>query len=78
MPAEKYPASNGTYKSPKRKLVRFFEKSRDKWKEKCQEAKYSVKLLRNQVRYLEKRKSELAQRVKDLEDELGEYRRKKK
>jgi hypothetical protein len=27
------------YRSPIRKLVRFFERSRDQWKEKCQKAK---------------------------------------
>lgn len=78
MPAEQNCANDSAYKSPTRKLVRFFEKSRDKWKEKCLEAKYKVKLLRNQVRYMEKRKTELKQRIKELENELGEYRRKKK
>jgi len=35
------------YKSPQRKLVRFFEKSRDQWKAKCQTAKFTVKRLQN-------------------------------
>ncbi|WP_373499079.1 hypothetical protein [Desulfococcus sp.] len=65
------------YKSPLRKLVKFFEKSRDNWKTKCQEAKYKVKMLQNKVRYLEKRKEELNKRVKELEKELQQDRKKK-
>ena len=33
------------FRSPQRKLVRFFQKSRDNWKRKCQEAKQRCKLL---------------------------------
>ena len=64
------------YKSPMRKLVKFFENSRDSWKTKCQEAKYKVKILQNKVRYLEKRKAELNKRVKELEEELQQHRQK--
>jgi len=39
------------YKSPIGKLTKFFEKSRDKWKSKYLDAKYAIKLLRNQVQY---------------------------
>lgn len=65
------------YKSPIKKLVKFFENSRDGWKTKCQEAKYKIKMLQNKVRYLEKRKSELTKRVKELEKELQQHRQKK-
>ncbi|AOY59043.1 hypothetical protein [Desulfococcus multivorans] len=65
------------YKSPIRKLAKFFENSRDSWKSKCQEAKYKAKMLQNKLRYLEKRKAELNKRVKKLEEELQEYRQKK-
>ena len=41
------------YKSPKRKLVKFFEKSRDKWKTKHQEVKKNVKQLKNRVNYFD-------------------------
>jgi hypothetical protein len=44
------------YTSPPRKLIRFFHKSRDQWKAKCQEAKVVVKRLENRVRFLEKSK----------------------
>ena len=45
------------YKSPRRKLVRFFERSRDQWKMKCKVAKTTVKRLENRIRYLEKSKA---------------------
>jgi hypothetical protein len=38
-----------TYKSPVRKLVNFFEKSRDNWKEKYQLTKKENKKLKNKV-----------------------------
>ena len=66
------------YKSPMKKLVKFFEHSRNKWKTKCQKAKYQVKLLQNKVRYLEKRKVELNKRVKELEKELRQNGEEKK
>lgn len=34
------------FRSPLRKLVAFFQTSRDKWKEKCQRTKYELKLLK--------------------------------
>lgn len=58
------------FKSPVRKLVPFFRDSRDKWKAKCQDAKYQVKLLKNRIRQMDKRKAELKQKVKVLEKEL--------
>ena len=65
------------YKSPLRKLVKFFEKSRDNWKAKYQELKYKMKLMQNKIRYLEKRKTQLNQRIKELQQELDQYRKKK-
>ncbi len=65
------------YKSPQRKLVIFFEKSRDNWKVKCREAKIMIKRLKNRVRFLEHSKEnwkskakEFESKVKKLEDEL--------
>ena len=65
------------YKSPSRKLVKFFEKSRDNWKAKYQELKYKMKLMQNKIRYLEKRKTQLNQRIKELQQEVDQYRKKK-
>lgn len=61
-----------TYKSPQRKLVKFFEKSRDQWKYKCQEAKKTVKRLKNRNRFLEASKERWKSRVKELEYELAQ------
>jgi hypothetical protein len=62
------------YKRPQRRLVRFFEKSRNQWKEKCREAKIALKKLKNRVGYLEASKAELKARVKELENELRELK----
>lgn len=42
------------YRSPRYKLVQFFEKSRDGWKAKCAAAKRKVKALTNSVVALKK------------------------
>jgi len=60
------------YKSPQRKLVLFFAKSRDTWKTKCLEAKTAVKRLKNTVRFLESSKEHWKSRVKALERELAQ------
>ena len=38
--------------SPRRKLVAFFKSSRDKWKAKCQQVKYELKLLKRRFENL--------------------------
>jgi hypothetical protein len=62
------------FRSPQRKLVRFFERSRDKWKRKCMAAKQRCKLLANQVRAVERSRAQwrdqaeaARQRVQELE-----------
>lgn len=65
------------YKSPIKKLVKFFEISRNKWKVKSQDVKYKNKLLKNKIRYLERRKADLNKRVRELEKELSQYSFKK-
>ncbi len=42
------------YRSPVHKLVRFFEKSRNQWKEKSVALRHQLKLAANQVRAVEK------------------------
>lgn len=44
-----------SFRSPLRKLVVFFQASRDRWKQKCQDAKHELKLLKR--RYLNLQKS---------------------
>ena len=65
-----------TYKSPQRKLVKFFEKSRNQWKNKCQKAKKTVKLFKNRNRFLEASKNYWKNRVKELEEELAQLKAK--
>ena len=60
-----------TYKSPQRKLVKFFEKSRDSWKAKCREAKRTVKRLKNRIRFLQQSKDQWKDRVRGLESEIA-------
>ena len=59
------------YKSPKSKLVTFFRKSRDQWKEKARESKVVIKRLKNRIVFLEKSKARLQDKVTQLEQELS-------
>lgn len=68
-----------TFTTPLRKLVRFFQKSRDAWKRKCQEAKRTCKKWSNQARAVEKSRDhwkEVAQTheqtIRDLRQQLCE------
>ena len=58
------------YKSPRRKLLAFFEKSRDRWKEKYAALKINMKRLENQLYYTKKKKDALKAKVKNLEAEV--------
>jgi hypothetical protein len=69
------------FKSPTAKLIRFFRKSRNGWKAKCQEAKRKNKKLTNQTRAVEKSRehwkqlAQLAQQqVRELRQELEELK----
>ena len=57
------------YASPLRKLVRFFESSRDKWKAKHHEVKKQLKLSQNQIRAVEKSRARWRQ---DAENARGQ------
>lgn len=63
------------YKSRPKLLVRFFEKSRDRWKVKCQDAKFQLKLARNKIRAMQKSRTAWKTEAKRLEAELQETRR---
>ncbi len=52
-----------TYKSPQRKLLKFFEKCRNSWKAKCREAKRTIQRLKNRIRFLEQSKEPWKNRV---------------
>jgi len=70
--------SKNKYKSPKSKLIRFFEGSRNKWKKKTKESKYQIKLLRKKIRYLEKNKQGYKEHSKSLEIQLQQMQVKEK
>ena len=69
-------------KSPRKKLLRFFARSRDSWKGKCFEAKVRCKRMGNQVRAVQKSRQqwralaeERKQRIAELEREVVELKR---
>lgn len=62
-----------TYKSPRHKLVRFFEQSRDQWKTKHHHVKAEVKRLTNRIRFLEQSKADLKKQVIDLQQALAHH-----
>jgi uncharacterized protein YlxW (UPF0749 family) len=62
------------YKSPLHKLTKFFEKSRDQWKEKCFKAKSKAKQLSKRVRFLENSKQNLKIKIESLEEELAKMK----
>lgn len=64
------------YKSPLKKLVQFFQKSRDAWKNKAQEAKLELKLSKNRIRFLEDSKAKIKAEVKALKVQLSDFQNK--
>ncbi len=69
------------YRSPIKKLAQFFEKSRDKWKTKCLQAKQRIKSLHTKVADLrasrerwKKEAKQLRVEVAQLRSELGEQK----
>ena len=72
MPAVEVPKS---YKSPKHKLLAFFQRSRDAWKEKCRTAKATVKRLKNWAAKLERSREQWMVRARQYEQELKDLRR---
>jgi uncharacterized protein (DUF3084 family) len=59
--------SNFGFRSSLRKLVAFFRASRDKWKKKCQDAKYEPKLLKRRFENLQARCDQWQQRYQAAE-----------
>ena len=64
-----------TFRSPLRKLVRFFERSRDGWKAKYQKAKQLCKKLSNQVRAVEKSREHWKGIARQSQQQLEEVQR---
>ena len=69
-------------KSPLRKLVRFFQRSRNRWKAKYRALKDECRLMGNQVRAVEKSREkwrqqvqQAQQQVRQLQQELQGYKK---
>lgn len=60
------------FRSPLRKLVAFFQRSRDQWKEKCQQAKHQLKLLKRRCARLENKCDQWRQRLQESESQRQE------
>lgn len=58
------------YKSPPHKLISFFQKSRDQWKEKYLNSQKSLKYFKNRVSFLTRSKAHWKEKTKELEKEL--------
>jgi uncharacterized protein YlxW (UPF0749 family) len=64
-----------SYKSPTHKLLGFFQRSRDAWKEKCRTAKATVKRLKNWAAKLQQSREQWKTRARQYEQELKDLRR---
>ncbi len=67
-------ASHTCYKSPTHKLVRFFEQSRNNWREKHKGSKTVIKRLENKVRFLTHTKETWKQEALELRKEVKALR----
>lgn len=59
-----------SFRSPLKKLLRFFHRSRDQWKEKCKEAKRQNKSLRICLAKMKEKRDRWQTRAMKLEEEL--------
>ena len=62
------------YRSPTRKLMQFFQRSRDAWKRKRQEAKVLNRRLSNRVRKLEASRNLWKERAQQQQQEVRRLR----
>lgn len=62
------------FKSPVAKLLKFFERSRDGWKGKCQTAKSQTKHWANQARAVERSRDVWRNKAEQAERELRQLR----
>jgi lipopolysaccharide export system protein LptC len=65
-----------TYRSPPRKLVKFFERSRDQWKAKSRAAKTARKRLGTRLRRVEERNATYQQQLAALQTQVAEWQAK--
>ena len=65
------------YKSPIKKLVSFFEQSRDAWKEKTIILRNEVKKCKNRIKFLEESKSKIKAELHELKEKYERLERTK-
>lgn len=65
-----------TYSSPQRKLVKFFERSRDQWKAKSQVAKRVLKRVGTRLGRLERSKAAYQDQLAALHRQVAEWQAK--
>ena len=65
-----------TYSSPRRKLVKFFERSRNQWKAKAGAAKSGLKRLEARVRRLERSKADDQRELVAVQAQVAEWQAK--
>lgn len=65
-----------SYRSPQRKLVKFFEQSRDRWKAKSRAAKTVLKRFGTRLGRLERRTAADQQQVAVLQTQVAEWQAK--
>ena len=59
--------SHRSYRSPVNKLLRFFEGSRNQWRDKCKGAKQHLKMAKLRVQRLEEQRNRWRDRARELE-----------
>jgi chromosome segregation ATPase len=69
-------APEKTYSRPQRKLVKFFEQSRNRWKTKSRAAKTMLKRLGTRLRRVEQQKADYQQNVGVLQRQVAEWQAK--
>jgi chromosome segregation ATPase len=65
-----------TYSSPQRKLVKFFERSRNQWKAKAGAAKTVLKRLGTRMRRLERSTADYQQQLVAVQGQVAEWQAK--
>ena len=70
------PANEKHYTSPQRKLAKFFERSRDRWKAKSRAAKTVLKRLGTRLGRLERSNAGYQQQLAALHAQVAEWRAK--
>lgn len=60
------------YRSPQKKLLKFFESSRDRWKEKCVVAKQRIRTLQTRVADVHASRERWKEEAKQLRERLAQ------